>query len=170
MSDEIAEFLRRAAQRRAEQMQQQMEQQRRLVQPQQQQQPQQQSRPLPSVIEAEIVDDDDEPVQLRPVFASFPQRGQSLKSPDIARQAEQLADAAEQADERLVSHLQHSFQGAGRQMRTDSIEAAVLPTIDNEMLQRVVVNHPILQLLRDPQSVRNAIVVSELFNRPVQNW
>jgi hypothetical protein len=34
----------------------------------------------------------------------------------------------------------------------------------------VAQNHPLLSMLRHPQSVRNAIILSELLERPVKNW
>jgi hypothetical protein len=178
MSDEIAEFLRRAAQRRAEQMQQQLEAQRRAAQQQYAPPPPMPSAPprptlaRPLVVEAEILEDE-EPVSLRPARSNVAQHvAQHLDTGDFAERAERLGDATEQADERMEQHLHQAFDhrlgsiGAS----TESIMAAVTPEIDDEMKGRVVSHHPILSLLRQPQSVRNAIVLSELLQRPEQNW
>jgi len=176
MSDEIAEFLRRAAQRRAEQMQQQLEQQRRAAQPQYQPPPTAPTRPQPLTprppVEAEIIDED-EPMPRRPALSTLSQKvSQNLDTREFAARAERLGDATEQADERMESHLHQAFDhrmgsiSAG----TRSIMADVTPEIDDEMRARVAQHHPLLSLLRQPQSVRNAIILSELLQRPEQNW
>lgn len=178
MSDEIAEFLRRAAQRRAEQL----EQQRRAAQQQQQYQPPPQPlpsapRPMPSqlrppVVEAEIIEDE-EPIQLRPALSRVSQHvSQSMDTSDFAQRADRMGDATEQADERMEMHLHQAFDhrlgsiSAG----TESITAAFTPAPDDEMKGRAVATHPLLAMLRNPQSIRNAIVLSELLERPTKNW
>ena len=83
-----------------------------------------------------------------------------------------MADVTEQADERMESHLHQAFDhrlgniSAG----TQSITAAVTPVADDEVRARIAANHPLLSMLRQPQSVRNAIILSELLQRPVHNW
>jgi len=179
MSDEIAEFLRRAAQRRAEQMQQQVEQQRRAAQQQQQYappaaplRPAPSVRPAPVVVEAEIVDDDDL-VPARPPLSKVAQHvAQHLDTRAFEQRAERMADVTEQADERLGSHLHQTFDhrlgniSAG----TQSITAAETPRVDDEVKARVAHSHPLLNMLRQPQSIRNAIILSELLERPLKNW
>jgi hypothetical protein len=168
LSDEIAEFLRRAAQRRAEQMQ----QQQRAAQ-QQSAPPLQPLRPAaPAVVEAEIVDDDDLTPVRSPLSTVAQHVAQHLDTREFAQRAERMADATEQSDERMESHLRHAFDhrlgniSAG----TQSITAAITPVADDEIRARVAANHPLLSMLRQPQSVRNAIILSELLKRPAHNW
>ena len=168
MSDEIAEFLRRAAQRRAEQMQ----QQQRAAQPQYAPPPPP-PRPLaPVVVEAEIVDDADLTPVRSPLSSVARHVAQHLDTRDFAERADRLGDATEQADERMEAHLHQAFDhrlgniSAG----TQSITAAITPEADDEVRARVAANHPLLSMLRQPQSVRNAIIVSELLQRPIHNW
>ena len=173
MSDEIAEFLRRAAQRRAEQAQQ-AEQQRRAQQQQQYVPPPAPALPqrlAPAVVEAEIIDDDEPP--LRPAFSKVGQHvAQHLDTSEFAQRAERLGDVTEQADERMEAHLHQAFDhrlgniSAG----TQTITAAVTPAADDQMKARVANNHPILSMLRQPQSIRNAIILAELLQRPETNW
>lgn len=171
MSDEIAEFLRRAAQRRAEQMQQQAEQQRRAVQ-QQYVPPPAPLRPAPVVVEAEIVDDD----ELTPVRSPLSRVSQNVGSHfdmrEFDRRADEMADATEQADERMAVHLHQSFDHSLGSLGPDaqSITAAITPEADDQVRARVAASHPLLSMLRNPQSVRNAIILSELLDRPVKNW
>jgi len=168
LSDEIAEFLRRAAQRRAEQMQ----QQQRAAQQQYAPPPPPLRPAAPVVVEAEIVDEDDL-TPVRPPLSRVAQHvAQHLDTREFAERAERMADVTEHADERMESHLHQAFDhrmgniSAG----TQSITAAITPEVDDEMKARVAQNHPLLSMLRQPQSVRNAIILSELLERPVKNW
>jgi hypothetical protein len=176
MSDEIAEFLRRAAARRAEQLQQQqrMEAQRRAAQQAQQLAPPpaplqrpMPSRPMPPVVEAEIVDD--EPVELRPALSRVAQHvAQHIDTRQFAQRAERLGDVPEQSDERMDAHLHQAFDHSLGKLSsgTHAITAAHIPEVDNEMKSRVASHHPLLAMLANPQSVRNAMIVSELLKRP----
>jgi hypothetical protein len=170
LSDEIAEFLRRAAQRRAEQMQQ---QQRAAQQQYASPPPAPPLRPVaPVVVEAEIVDDDDLTPVRSPLSKVAQHVAKHLDTREFAQRAERLADTTEQTDERMESHLHQAFDhrlgniSAG----TQSITAAATPAADDEVRARVAQSHPLLSMLRQPQSVRNAIIISELLQRPMHNW
>jgi hypothetical protein len=150
-----------------------MQQQQRAAQQQQYVPPPQPLRPAaPVVVEAEIVDEDDL-TPVRPPLSRVAQHvAQHLDTSDFAERAERMADVTEQADERMESHLHQAFDhrlgniSAG----TQSITAAVTPVADDEVRARVAHSHPLLSMLRQPQSVRNAIILSELLERPVKNW
>jgi len=173
MSDEIAEFLRRAAQRRAEQAQQQ-EQQRRAQQQQYTPLPPPaplRPAPTPVVVEAEIIDEDEPPP--RPALSKVAQHvAQHLDTSQFAERAGRLGEKTEQADERMETHLHQAFDHrlGNLSAGTHTITAAVTPAPDDEIRARVVQNHPILSMLRQPQSIRNAIILAELLQRPEKNW
>lgn len=169
MSDEIAEFLRRAAQRRAEQMQQ---QQRAAQQQYAPPPPPQPLRPAPVVVEAEIVEEDDLTPVRAPLSRVAQHVAQHLDTREFAERAERMADVTEQADERMESHLHQAFDHrlGNISSGTQSITAAVTPVADDEVKARVALNHPLLSMLRQTQSVRNAIILSELLERPTKNW
>jgi hypothetical protein len=130
-------------------------------------------RPVaPVVVEAEIVEDDDLTPVRSPLSKVAQHVAQHLDTREFAERAERMADVTEQADERMESHLHQAFDhrmgniSAG----TQSITAAMTPIVDDEVRARVAQNHPLLSMLRQPQSVRNAIIISELLQRPVHNW
>jgi hypothetical protein len=176
MSEEIAEFLRRAAQRRAEQAQQQLDMQRRAAghpQPP----PFAGSRPgaasssFSPVVEAEVIDE--APILLRPAESRLSQQvSRHLDNKGFEVRADRFAEATEQADERMEEHLHLAFDHRLGSIgpSAGSISAAVGPVVDSEMKGRVVDHHPVLSLLREPQGIRNAVILGELLKRPEHLW
>lgn len=179
MSDEIAEFLRRAAQRRAQQAAQQANQQKPVAPPAVPQRPVAQLRPItqlrPSdtVVDAQIVDA--QPVGPRQLRSSnvdaYVER--HLNTQAFAERAERMADATEEADDRMDAHIHERFDHRLGQIG-DSSQASMNSVVykpDDEISARVVVNHPMLNLLTNIESIRSAMVVSEiLLRRPEENW
>lgn len=130
-------------------------------------------RPLvPVVVEAEIIDDEDLTPIRSPLSKVAQHVSQHLDTREFAQRADRLGDATEQADERMQAHLHQAFDHrlGNISASTQSITAAVTPEVDDEIKARVASNHPLLSMLRQPQSIRNAIIVSELLQRPLQNW
>jgi hypothetical protein len=160
MADEIAEFLRRAAARRAQMLQQQQ---------QAAQQPPQQSAAAPArkVVRAEVVKAE---VVQRP--ASAPRRtrieeqvDRDIDTRDFAVRAELMADATEQADERLEQHLQEKFDHKLGSLSTSTTSMAGSHPPDQATARDGNV-HPVLNMLTNPESVRNAFILGEIFKRP----
>jgi hypothetical protein len=179
MSD-IEEFLKRAAAMRAQQAQQRAPQQRAPQQraPQQpapQQRPPQRLQPLPQpvvyvpeVLDAEILEVDE--VSGDDVAAEVQRR---LDTSSFQLRAQKLASDVRSADDAIEAHLHSAFEhrlgtlgattGVAEDSTLDSEENAAKasaqpPTVD------------IASMLRSPQNIRNAIILSEILNPPEHRW
>jgi len=175
MKDEVEDFLRRVAQMRA-QAEAQARQRSRQAPPQSQhpprpprQQPPQRlvpqapdpayAPPVPVevIVDAELADNADRVA--RQVAADL--RG----TDQIAEHTRHLGEEVDQADDKLESHLHQVFDHQlGKLKKTASTTAAApydSPASDMSEL---------LQMLRSPKSVRDAIVMAEVLRRPDDRW
>ncbi len=172
MRDEVEEFLRRAAQRRAQ------AEAKRRGELQQAAQPQQQPRPAPiarpslrtqepvnfdsgiEIIEAEEADTGSR-------FTSSV--AQNMRgTTEIARHASSLGAEVDQSDDRLEARLHKTFDHQIGQLK-DTTTAA--PT--REVMQSsdaLLASMNLTRLLSNAQTIRNAIVLSEVLNRPEHRW
>jgi hypothetical protein len=176
MNNEVEDFLRRVAQMRqqaeAQTKGQQQARAARPPKPQQQPvqpqhpprpQPLQQQRPprsLSSAVEAEIVDAE---------LADRSDRVSRLVDQDM-RGAQQLGEQSgrlgaevDLADDKLEAHLHQVFDhklGSLKSTSGDAASAAPDRTIADDPLNQI------RRLLRSPASVRDAIVMAEIFRRP----
>jgi hypothetical protein len=171
MKDEVEEFLRRAAARRA-----QAEAKRRE---QQQQAQQQAARPLPQrpapiarpplqpVAEevVEIIDAEEADTTSR--FSSSV--SQHMRgTTDIARHASSLGAEVDQADDKLEARLHRTFDHKLGQLK-DTTTAAT-PQQIKQAADPSSSAANMARLLANPQSIRNAIILSEILNRPEDRW
>lgn len=170
MSDEIDDFIRRAAERRRQQGQ----GQRRAARPQQGQgqgKPAQRPRvQRPNVVDAEVI-------SAEVVDDVARQVGRPLDSQGFDQRAAQLGEETAQADDRLEARLHQTFDhqlgrlqqastaGPQATARTATdVAAAVTTAAGNEMLAFLV------GALRSPQQVRQAIILSDILQRPEHRW
>lgn len=155
MLEEIEEFLRRAAEKRADAMQ----------------PPGQPKRPAkveyidPDVVDVEIVEP--EIVDTRPHTGGVSDHvAQHLDTSSYEVRESRLGRQIGQADEKLESHLHEKFDhrlGAldpdGARMASDAPDYEV-PATPSE----------IAQLLGNPDSIRNAIILNEILRLPEHDW
>ena len=95
-------------------------------------------------------------------------------SQDIAARVELLGDRVESADEEMAAHLHQTFDHqVGRLRKTTEGPAqpsAATPSLAATVARDVSPAHGIAELLRSPQSVRNAFILAEVLNRPPDRW
>jgi hypothetical protein len=164
---EIEEFLKRAAALRAQQAQQRAPQPARLAAPLA---TLQRSTPPPSdaeVMDAEVIATDD--VSGDDV-AAYVQR--HLSPSEFQMRAGQLAERIRSADEQFESHLHKAFEHKLGQLGavTSRAEDSTLD-VEEEAAKAIPVSpSDLVRIICSPQGIRNAIVVSELLNRPEHRW
>ena len=176
MRDEVEEFLRRAAERRA-QVEAQRAKAKAQLTPQQPAAPRpaarlvQQANPLASlqpleaeVIDAEIADAGSrfEAVAARQAPGSFPVGGQA------ARLGEQVG----LADDVMDAHLHQVFDHQVGRLAASSPMSQITPAAASRSSQDVASEShgSIVRMLKSPRSLRDAIVVSEILQRPEHLW
>jgi hypothetical protein len=141
-----------------------------LQQQQEQQRKAQQPPPPPvtaqvvraEVVTAEVADGNEGPSRLSKIGQ---QVKRDINTSEFAQRADRLGDATEQADERMEEHLHAKFDhklgsiGAPTSTTTGSETPADSPS-------HAVPEHPLMKLLSQPQNIRNAVILSEIFKRP----
>ena len=115
--------------------------------------------PQADVVAAELVIDD---VSGDDVAAHV---AQHLDSSGFEKRAAGLGDVVEQADEKVEAHLQEVFDHSLGQLSADETKTptdakASAPSAQSDLLA----------LLKSPQSLRNAVILGEIFNRPEHRW
>jgi hypothetical protein len=175
MKDEVEEFLRRVAQMRA-----QAEQQGKGQQPRQErQQPARQPRKPPAArpapqprparslaslpttpVDVEIVD-----AELAETADRFGQRIQSdlRETEQIAEHSRHLGEEVDGADSKMQTHLHKVFDHQLGQLKSSSVETALV-TGDRTAAELLL--EQIRRMLCSPQSIRDAIIMSEILRRP----
>jgi hypothetical protein len=175
MRDEVEEFLRRAAARRAQAEAKRREQQQQAAQPQQprpqrqplvqrpplvQRAPLVQEEPLVEIIEAEVADTGSR-------FSSSV--AQHMRgSAEIGRHASNLGAEVDQADDRLEARLAKTFDHQIGQLK-DTTTAAPVREVQQSP-EALLASMNLTKLLSNAQTIRNAIVLSEVLNRPEHRW
>ncbi|HZN32599.1 MAG TPA: hypothetical protein VFB80_02230 [Pirellulaceae bacterium] len=175
MPDEVEEFLRRVAQMRAQAEAQARAQQQR-PKPQPAPPPPRPAAPPPParLVPARQEMVPLEPVEVEIVDAELAEIGDSVGrhvtqhlrgTEEIAEHTRHLGEEVDQADDKLESHLHQVFDHQlGKLKKTASTTAAApydSPASDMSEL---------LQMLRSPKSVRDAIVMAEVLRRPDDRW
>ena len=172
MARDIEEFLRRAAERRKQQ-----QQKKAGGAP-----PPQPVREIIETAEVEVV----QPVEVvRPAKPVKPRKRKQLApkprdlrnesvaehvrshidSSDIAEHAEHLGDRIQTADDRIAARLKRKFDH-------DVSKIDDLPTVQDDKVATVteqetsMIANDLIQMFRSPQSVRQAILISEILKRP----
>jgi hypothetical protein len=177
MKNEVEEFLRRVAQMRAQaeaqakgqqQERAQKSQARPPQQPARQQPPTQQpySAPAPprtiakplqqvEIVDAELADRSDR--VSRQVTEDL--RG----TQQISEHTRRLGAEVDSADEKMEAHLHQIFDHKLGQLKSSTSEAAVLQT-DKAAAELSLTQ--IVQMLRSPSSIRDAVIMAEILKRP----
>jgi hypothetical protein len=174
MRDEVEEFLRRVAQmRQAAEAQAKAQQQRPVpakppapprAQPPQRLVPARQERKPVEPAEAEVVE-----AQLLDRAESFSRRvAQDLRGAEqIAEHTRHLGEEVDRADDKLEARLHQVFDHQIGQLRTSTMEAAATLSTDPAAAGTA---GTMMQMLRSPQSMRDAIVMAEILRRPDDRW
>ena len=155
MSNEIAEFLRRAAERRAAE-----------------------SRPRIEIVEADVVEDAEIIDPGNEPGADVAQHvAKRMSTAAFSQRVATLGAAVDQADDRMESHLQEKFvHGLGQLgARTGAAQASALdqsqaapPTKAPETT--AILASDLMGMLRNRQQLRTAILLSEILQRPEHRW
>jgi hypothetical protein len=160
MSDDIEEFLRRAAARR---------QQRRQQQRGAPQVPRGQPRrpaPPPPIPDIQIVEP--EVVEAETVHEPLSEQVQEyFERPTLI-----AGDEVDQADEQMQTHLHQVFDHELGQLRDTSVgmEEPLEISLDepHQAAGKKPRHNPILDMFRSPKNVRQAIILTEILNRPYE--
>src|SRR5262245_34608281 len=178
MPDEREEFLRRVAQMRAQAEAQARAQQQQRPKPQPAPPPPRPAAPPPP---ARLVPARQETVPLEPadaeiVDAELAEIGDSVGrhvnqhlrgTEQIAEHTRHLGEVVDQADDKLESHLHQVFDHQlGKLKKTASTTAAA----PHAVAAPDVKLSEMFQMLRSPQSIRDAIVMAEVLRRPEDRW
>ena len=158
MADDITEFLRRAAQRRAQQLKQQRAAGQRTAKGTAQ-------TVSTEVVVAEVVA---KPLA-KAAFSKIEQEvSRDLDTSAFGRRAESMGEVTEQADERMgaVLHAKFDHKLGSIAPPTEAVSGEIMAGTET----RVAANHPLLELLRNAQSLRSAIILGELLRRPEERW
>ncbi len=159
MARDIEEFLRRAAERRNQQRQQ---QQKPPIRTPLQQQPA--SRDIVETNEVEIVRQQEYNLRQEDVGAHV-RHHISSHAEELSAKASHLGERIQSVDDRVAERIQSKFDHEVGQLEDkpsvqDNWEAQTDRTPVSAVAQ------DLLQMLRTPKSIRQAILISEILNRP----
>jgi hypothetical protein len=133
-----------------------------------QQQPQSPARRRPVPQEIEVLDEETAEVIEADVIDAQPLRedvaahvAHRMDTSDLGEHAARLGASVEQADEKLESHLHDKFDHdvGGLAARTAEAQAAA-----------GISSSEIAKMLRNPVSIRQAVILSEILARPADRW
>lgn len=163
LTDEVEEFLRRAAERRRGGQPREVE----ILRPEVQAPPQRTvNRPAPRAVDA-VVLTDEERIGRESVEKHTQQH---LDTTSYASRAEQLT-TVDDADENMQSHLHsvfdHQIGSLGQPTQSATADdPASAPAAEAVTL----LGAPIAEMLASPQGLRNAFVLQEILRRPEDRW
>jgi hypothetical protein len=167
----LEDFLRQAAERR--------KQRERSGQQPGQAQPPQQNRPSnvyqPQILQAELVIEPEiiEPEIIEPeIISSVSERHLKPLAPTLSK-TDRLAKDIDQADEKMAGRMNqvfdHQVGKLGKPKKAKPQSKAKTPRLsDNQPPPEIAVDRPadeVLEMLRQPQSLRVAFIASQIFNR-----
>jgi hypothetical protein len=89
---------------------------------------------------------------------------------EIAAHTEQLGDEIEMADDKLAAHLHEVFDHKVGDLKKSTMEAAAVSPSQAARDAPLPGAASIARMLTDPQSLRNAFIMSEILKRPDENW
>ena len=119
------------------------------------------------MIDAEILDDEDEDVSSADVVRHV---SEHLSSREFDERAQHLGEATRRSERRLEDQVQLHFQTGGKaasaRQSADSV-SAVAPTAQTFEPEDA---SSLLQMLKNPANIRNAILLSEILQRPEERW
>ena len=171
MNDEVENFLRRVAQMRAE-----AEQGKAQPRPAPPKPPPKRREPRPPSPPARLVPARPEmpvsqPVEVEIVDAELAARGDSVGrhvaehlrgTEQIAEHTRHLGEEVDLADDKLEAHLHEVFDHQLGRLKKSTIEAGA----QGRQAAVEVTAGQLQQMLRTPQSIRDAIIMSEILRRP----
>lgn len=163
MARDIEEFLRRAAERRKQQ------QQRQPTPP-----PSQRVRQIVEQADAEIIDE----VKVVPKRKLAQPARRNLRdesvqehvkrhidTTDISEHASHLGERIQRADDRLTSRLKRKFDhDVSKLDDRPTVQDDVVASVKQEEVSRFA--QDLVDMLRTPKSVRQAVLIGEILNRP----
>lgn len=139
----------------------------------------------PQELEVEIIEPEPQQtrrlVEARPTEASkrlkrqLEEQARASRTPSKSRKPPKPQSNVELADERMVRHMQEVFDHNLGTLQDDSItEAEVVPDVHSpvrEQIARSSISAAGLgSMLRDQQSLKEAIVLMEILKRPHERW
>lgn len=168
MSDEIEEFIRRAAERRKQTQGQ--GQRKPATRPQESQPQPAQQRPRPRLAQPEVVEAEIVSAEVVEHVSGYV--AQHLSSQQFTERASHLGEETALADDKMEAHLHQKFDHQIGRLAPSTLDkqsaaatAGAAPTVSYISSSADLAN-----LLRSPQSIRNAIILSEILNRPEHLW
>jgi hypothetical protein len=164
--DELAEFLRRVAKRRAAQASQQ--QQEVVIIPPQTPAPAPPRRLVEEVVEEVHV------IEEEPTGADVAAHvSRHLNTAEYEARAQRLGERAGQADDDMESHLRQVFEhrvGKLPSMESRSVPLSERSAASTASVEGITPAAEIAGTLRHPQTIRQAIILSEILGRPDHRW
>lgn len=172
MPDDIEDFIRRAAERRKQQQQ---------GQPAQRKPAERPAAPVPAqprvplaaplkpapVVEAEIV-------SAEVVEHVSSHVATHLSTTQFDQRAAQLGEETALADDRLEARLHQKFDHQLGRLTPTSVTNTAMPgaatTSERPTMLHVISPGSLVEMLRSPQQIRNAIILSEILARPEHRW
>lgn len=91
----------------------------------------------------------------------------------IARHTAHLSDRVDVADDVMDAHLQQTFDHQLGRLKKTTDATPVVARQDSNATAAVVAQATVLgiaHMLQNPQNIRSAIILNEVFNRPVDRW
>lgn len=163
MARDIEEFLRRAAERRNQQMQQQKQAQPNQAQPNQAQRKQPSQRLREVISEVEIVETSQPPAMRQQGVAEHVRS--HINTSGIAKHARSLGERIQNVDDSVAERLGSKFDRDFSEMdeRATITDDGQRQTTRDDSSQ---IARELVQMLKSPATIRQAIIVSEILKRP----
>ncbi len=167
MSDEIDEFIRRAAEKRKQGQGQRKPQRPKPAPPAAAPVARQRPKLAPEIVEAEIIEDISTSVS------------RNLNTQEFEQRAAHMTEDVDNADERVEARLQQNFDHKlGRLSQIDSTAAGSAPTSRSATDTAAQVTTAdenlmltfLLKSFHTPQTIRQAIILSDILARPEHRW
>jgi hypothetical protein len=162
MADDLEAFLRQAAQRRAQRKKPAPEPPGQAPRPA----PQRQQPPRRQPPAARPPEGDPDLVDAEMVFDVSADEELGIDTTDFAQRAEHLGEEVGLADDQLETHLHERFDHQMGQLRGG---LGSLGSLDDTKTETPPAEN-IAALLVRPQSLRKAVILSEVLNRPEHRW
>ena len=148
MADPIEEFLRRVAQHRRQQVQ-----------------------DDDDIIDAEVIEDDDEIGVLGSESRSIAEPlERQVGSMDFDQRASRLGAAVDASDDRMEAHLHDVFEHKLGELGATTCRASDSSLDDDSKPDKTTGGFDVKRWLRSPNHLRDAILLNEILRRPEHRW
>lgn len=124
-------------------------------------------RPAPPVVEAEVIPEEPGAEDVATHVS------QHISTAEIAQRTAGLGTEVRQADSKIQTHLQSKFGHRVASLDSRAGVAArggVSAQATDKGARRPATARQLVQMLRNPESVRQAVLLSEILQRPEQRW